>query len=442
MSTNEATNSSIKDPKKLTEEMGHAVQLLRDSVEKEILSNAEVKSMVDKMMPVFASYEEKNQELLKKLNDQQAVVDALERNASKSNVVNANDAIVNDAYCKQFQKLFGTKSQAYLAASDPDFNERVIQFKDPIFMQGVKSFLTPNAGLKEVKSNIIQNAVGDTAGVLIPPEFSNTLLRNLTERSPIRQLATVRQTVSNEYRQPIRNILAEAEWAEEASEGEDISTSQYNREDIKTKSMVKTVRISLEALQDIPFDMQSEIANDVTTAFAKAEEKAFINGNGVNQPEGLMSSTKIKQIVKSGNATALTADAFHDLFAAIKWDGYEGSYGRNFLFNRATLAKILQLKHSNGTYIWSLGNLALGIPNAILDCPYYISPHMPDIGANTYPILCGDFKAGYMIVDRTLMFMARDEVTKMFQVRFGFKRRLGASVVLPEAFAKMKIAAY
>ena len=67
---------------------------------------------------------------------------------------------------------------------------------------------------------------------------------------------------------------------------------------------------------------------------------------------------------------------------------------------------------------------------------------MPSIGANTYPILFGDFKQAYMIVDRTGLTIMRDELTQAASgtIRFyGFKRT-GGQVIKPEAIKKLKIA--
>lgn len=51
----------------------------------------------------------------------------------------------------------------------------------------------------------------------------------------------------------------------------------------------------------------------------------------------------------------------------------------------------------------------------------------------------GDFKKGYMIVDRMLMYMIRDEITTPGIINLSFIRRYGAKVVKAEAFNKYKI---
>jgi HK97 family phage major capsid protein len=201
------------------------------------------------------------------------------------------------------------------------------------------------------------------------------------------------------------------------------------------------VPISIEELMDSPFDMQAEIANDVNESYSQLEGYGFVKGDGVHQVEGIMTNAQVQHI-PTGKATDITADSITQMFGEIKWQSYGNqNYDRTYMFNRRTWIKILQLKDGQGRYIWSLGNIQAGMPNTILGASYIIAPDMDDIGAGLYPIVMGDFKKGYMIVDRMLMYMVRDEVTMPGYINFSFIRRLGAQVVMPEAFIKLHVSA-
>ncbi len=68
---------------------------------------------------------------------------------------------------------------------------------------------------------------------------------------------------------------------------------------------------------------------------------------------------------------------------------------------------------------------------------------MPDVASDAFPILFGDFKRGYVIVDRIAIAVLRDPFTQASNgaVRFHARKRVGGQVVMAEAIKKQKVAA-
>lgn len=95
-----------------------------------------------------------------------------------------------------------------------------------------------------------------------------------------------------------------------------------------------------------------------------------------------------------------------------------------------------------GNYLWSPGIAGAEPPN-ILGRPYVDAPDMPDISGNAFPVIFGDFKRGYLIVDRTQISILRDpySLSSSRQIKFVASKRVGGQVVLAEAIRKLKIAA-
>ena len=60
---------------------------------------------------------------------------------------------------------------------------------------------------------------------------------------------------------------------------------------------------------------------------------------------------------------------------------------------------------------------------------------MPNVAGGTKPVLFGDFRRGYMIVDRVNLSIMRDPFTQAASgnVRYLARRRVGGQVILPEA---------
>jgi HK97 family phage major capsid protein len=65
---------------------------------------------------------------------------------------------------------------------------------------------------------------------------------------------------------------------------------------------------------------------------------------------------------------------------------------------------------------------------------------MPSEGTNTFPVAFGDFRRGYMIVDRVNLAVLRDPFTQATtgNVRYIARRRVGGQVIQAEAISKLK----
>jgi predicted phage gp36 major capsid-like protein len=94
-------------------------------------------------------------------------------------------------------------------------------------------------------------------------------------------------------------------------------------------------------------------------------------------------------------------------------------YRRNatWLMNSTTLGVVRKLKDSEGRYLWQ-PPVAAGQPATLLGYPLEADENMPNIGANTFPIAFGDWRAGYLIVDRIGIRVLRDALTNKPYVHF------------------------
>jgi HK97 family phage major capsid protein len=64
----------------------------------------------------------------------------------------------------------------------------------------------------------------------------------------------------------------------------------------------------------------------------------------------------------------------------------------------------------------------------ILGYPGEEMPDMPDIAANSYSVAFGDFKRGYLIIDRIGVRVLRDPYTSKPYVLFYTTKRVGGGV--------------
>jgi HK97 family phage major capsid protein len=156
--------------------------------------------------------------------------------------------------------------------------------------------------------------------------------------------------------------------------------------------------------------------------------------------------------VASGNATALTADAFRNMPYALA--SQYRDLGCAWLFSRNTARVIKTLKDGMGVYLWSgrsdTPQLAQGQPQSLEGFPIMETEVLAATTTNTstaytanvYPVI---FMArdSYTIVDRVGMDIQRyDDATtaRQNQVVLVARRRVGGQPINPWAIAVMKVA--
>jgi len=381
------------------DELNHLVTEMRQLVEAKGLDNSEVKEKLEKMEGAFDHQEKLNQELTKKLAGAEDNIKNFERQMYlMPNMKGNEDQKQKDSFTKYMQ--FGV-------------DKMPMELKD-----------------------YLRTDIDPDGGYLVFPEYIKEIIKLKTEISPIRSVARVRTTNTKTSKLPIRTTLVSAYWVGEGEE-DTLSTSKYGMEEMPIDKLQVTVPITIEELQDAAFNMETEINQDVAEAFAKTEGAAFVNGNGVKKPQGIMVNPSIPSI-NSGLAADFTMDNLIYLTGQLKT-----GYNPIWAFTRKTLAHLRTFKGDDGQYYninWIAGNMVAGIPNTLCGYPYIEVPDMDEYGADKYPILLGDFARGYLIGDRISMSVIRDEFTskRKGQVEFTFTERVGGQVINSECFIKLK----
>ena len=108
--------------------------------------------------------------------------------------------------------------------------------------------------------------------------------------------------------------------------------------------------------------------------------------------------------------------------------------------NRKTQAAIRKFKDSGGAYLWQPPETA-GARASLMTFPLVEAEDVPDIAANTLSIAFGDFRRGYLIVDRTGVRVLRDPYSAKPYVLFYTTKRVGGGVQDFDAIKVMKFAA-
>lgn len=273
-------------------------------------------------------------------------------------------------------------------------------------------------------------------GYLAPAEMSTEFVRNLVEFSPVRTLASVRATSSASVQYPKRTGVTNAKWKGETQTSE-ASEPTFGQQEIVIREVNTFVDISNSLLADSAGAAEAEVRLALAEDFGQKEGYAFVKGDGVLQPMGLLSDPGVGYIA-NGHATNLSSDALITLMYALP-----AAYRQRgtWLLNGSTLATIRKMKDGQGNYLWQPAYSA-DVPETILGRPVEEAVDMPDVAADAFPIVFGDFTTGYRIVDRLALSIlvnqyirATDGVTRIHATR-----RVGGGVVQAAALRKLKMA--
>ena len=109
--------------------------------------------------------------------------------------------------------------------------------------------------------------------------------------------------------------------------------------------------------------------------------------------------------------------------------------------NKLILAALRKYKEATtNAYMWA-GPTAAGEPSTFFGFPITEAEDMPAVGAGAFPLAFGDFREGYLIVDRVGMRITRDEITTPGYVKFYVRKRVGGVIRNSQAIKLLKIAA-
>jgi len=289
-------------------------------------------------------------------------------------------------------------------------------------------------------------------GYLVPTAVETAITRVLELRSAMRGLASVMSIGTDSYTKLYNLGGASSGWVGEKEARPTTSGVRLSEREFDTHELYAMPAATQKLLDDARLDIGAWLASEVNIKFAEDEGSAFVSGSGVKKPKGFLSQTKIANgswewgklgFKISGVANALTdtnnngVDAMIDLVHSLR-PGYRTN--GKFLMNDLTISVIRKLKDGDDNYLWQ-PSIQLGEPSQLLGYPVIPDDHMPDIGANTFPIAFADWKRGYLIVDRIGTRILQDPYSQKPYVLFYMTKRVGGDVDDYEAIKLLKISA-
>lgn len=171
-------------------------------------------------------------------------------------------------------------------------------------------------------------------GYLVPSSLHERLQTTLQATSVMRELASLRTISTSTLELLIDNNETNAGWVAEAADRAETQTPDLAKIRIPVHEMYAKPRATQRLLDDAMINVEEWLAQKISQKMAGMENKAFIEGDGVNKPKGILAyETVEKNEWEWGKWEEIKAGADGD-FQENKGGGYPSGF---VLFLETTL---------------------------------------------------------------------------------------------------------
>ena len=267
------------------------------------------------------------------------------------------------------------------------YTERLSYTGSPEYDKHFWNAMRGNAGSFDQIANGRSTGTGLYA---MPNSAQNKYMAALEKESLFRNIGTVIKAYGSGYRIFAKDSNDLAQWVAENDavpiyEGID----DFTINTVDSWKLAALVKMDEAFIHDASFDIENYLIKRFAKNFGRAEDNAFINGNGNEMPTGILNATGGAEIAAS--LDEITYDDVIGLYFSVKPE-----YRKNavWLMNDKTALTLRTLKDSAGNYLWRDSD------DTILGKKVLMSEFMPDADADAKPISFGDFSY-YWVIGRS-----------------------------------------
>ncbi|MEN6636831.1 MAG: phage major capsid protein, partial [Clostridiaceae bacterium] len=196
--------------------------------------------------------------------------------------------------------------------------------------------------------NSLLEGTDSEGGYLVPDEFEKTLVQKLTVANVLRPLCHVIQTSYGDRKIPVVASKGTADWVDE--EGTyPLSDDTFSQVVLGAYKLATMIKVSEELLSDSVFDIEGYVSDQFGKRIGDKEEDAFLTGNGVSKPIGILNTTGGAEVgVTTAGAAAITGDELIDLVYSLRAPYRKSAV---FVLNDTTVKLLRKLKDGDGQYL-------------------------------------------------------------------------------------------
>lgn len=239
-----------------------------------------------------------------------------------------------------------------------------------------------------------------------------------------------------------------AGWSENIiTQSDSAKPLQVNKKTIATHQLYAQPKATQKLVDDQCIDIEMWLSQSLADIFAEQENNAFIKGDGNGKPHGILLGMNSKNTVnvqnqinkdeidKSRLQNAITDEDIMKLFYSLPNNYVKDA---KFVVSRDAMQHIRMLKESGtGRYLWQ-PDFSNKMSSTLLGHEIYIAADMPNIAEGQSPIIFGDFKRAYQIVDRHDIRILRDPFTHKPFIKFYATKTVGGDIMNEDALRFLK----
>jgi HK97 family phage major capsid protein len=294
--------------------------------------------------------------------------------------------------------------------------------------------------LSEAERKTLSSGLDSSGGYLVEPDMSGRFVKKVFETSAVRAYAAIQTISTNAFEGYYDNDEVGFGWVAEMEARPATATPSLGKWSIPVHEMYAMPEASQTILDDAMISLESWLDGKISDKFSRAENAAFVAGNGINKPRGFLDyptgtdlTNSIEQVNTGANGAFVANPNGGDvLITALYSLKAQYKANANWFMNRTTAALTRKLKDSNGAYIWAPG-IAAGQPASLLGYPIAPFEDMPNPATGSLSIAVGDMREAYQIVDRLGIRMLRDPFSAKPKIQFYATKRTGGDMINGEA---------
>ena len=285
-------------------------------------------------------------------------------------------------------------------------------------------------------------------GYAVPEELDRTVGTMERQLSPMEAEVTTITSGAETYEKLLTDGMAASGWVGETDARAETNTPTLASFKPSYGEVYAKPKATQKMLDDVFFNAEQWLADEVAQKFAQDIDLAIVSGNGTNKPKGLLAYTlaatadatraygTIEKKV-SGDAGSFGGDALIDLVHLLR-PGYRA--GAKWLMAGTTVAAARKLKDAENNYLWAPG-LVTGQPSSLLGFNIIEDENVPVMAADANSILFGNFKRAYKFVNVRGVRVLRDPYTAVPYVVFYTTKRIGGGAEDTRAVKVMPLSA-
>lgn len=282
------------------------------------------------------------------------------------------------------------------------------------------------------------------SGFILQPELSNQILSCLVDITDLTGLVNAVSISGPSIKFMVDDVrLQIAGWACDtscfANSPPGNFTEGLGELEIKAEPLRALCCASRDLLEDSVFNVEQWVLQKVSLAFRNVISDAILAGDGIGKPAGLLHPSSGIPICNVSPNTPLGTITWQDLISLAYQVPMQWHSGSIYLLNQRSFGQILTMSDSIGRPIMIANPTQPGV-FVIGGWPVRIATQLPDVAPGSVPVIFGNLKAAYTLINRKQIYMLQDPYSfGGYCIGFRFEARVGGSCTCSNACRMLRV---